>query len=59
MTLAPIDLEMARLEALNGDEAAFLDAYHTEVRAALLDHVLPQTRSYLLAHTRPVAERVA
>lgn len=58
LTLAPIDLEMARLEALNGDEIAFLDAYHAEVRAVLLDRVLPGTRSYLLAHTRPVAERL-
>jgi Xaa-Pro aminopeptidase len=58
MTLAPIDLEMARLEALTIDEIAFLDAYHAEVRAVLMDRVLPQTRTYLLAHTRPVAERL-
>lgn len=58
MTLAPIDLAMVRLEELNGDETAFLDAYHAEVRAVLMDRVLPETRSYLLAHTRPVAKRL-
>jgi len=59
LTLAPINLEMARLEALTADEIAFLDAYHAEVRAILMDGVLPETRSYLLAHTRPVAERLS
>ncbi|PSJ59017.1 aminopeptidase P family protein [Mesorhizobium soli] len=58
LTLAPIDLEMARLEELSPDEITFLDAYHAEVCAVLMDHVQPETRPYLLAHTRPVAERV-
>ena len=57
LTLAPIDLTMADLDALSPGEMAFLDDYHARVRDAVLPHVRPQTRAFLLGQTRPVAER--
>ena len=59
LTLAPIDLAMADLDAFSPAETAYLDAYHAHVRHMLLERVLPQTRAFLLAQTRPVAERRA
>ncbi len=57
LTLAPIDLRMAKLDSLTAAEIAFLNDYHAQVRTALLDRVDGETRSYLLWHTRPIAER--
>ena len=57
LTLAPIDLTMADLDALSPDEIAFLDTYHTVVRARLEAHVRPETRSWLLRQTQLVAEQ--
>lgn len=57
LTLAPIDLTMADLDALSAGDVAFLDGYHAHVRDQLLAHVHPQTRPFLLARTRPVAEQ--
>lgn len=57
LTLAPIDLTMADLDALSPGEIAFLDDYHNRVREALLAHVHPQTQAFLLARTRPVVEQ--
>lgn len=57
LTLAPIDLAMADLDALTPSEVAFLDGYHAVVRASLLEHVRPRTRPFLLSQTRPVAEQ--
>ncbi|MGE0279979.1 MAG: M24 family metallopeptidase [Rhizobiaceae bacterium] len=57
LTLAPIDLGMARLNALSSEETAFLDAYHTEVRARLADLVLPGTLPYLMENTRACSDR--
>ncbi|MCR6497743.1 aminopeptidase P family protein [Shinella sp. CPCC 101442] len=57
LTLAPIDLAMADLDALTPPEVAFLDGYHAVVRASLLEQVRPQTRAFLLSQTRPVAEQ--
>lgn len=59
LTLAPIDLRMARLDALTAEEAAFLDAYHAEVRTRLAKLVLPETLPYLMEHTRPIGETLA
>jgi len=59
LTLAPIDLAMADLDALSPAEIAYLDAYHAHVRQVLMERVRPQTRAFLLAQTRPVAERRA
>ncbi len=57
LTLAPIDLTMADLDALSPGEVAFLNDYHARVREALLAHIHPQTRAFLLAQTRPVVEQ--
>ena len=57
LTLAPIDLRMAKLDSLTTAEIAFLDDYHAQVRTALLDRVDGETQYYLLWHTRPIAER--
>ncbi len=57
LTLAPVDLTMADLDALSPGEIAFLDDYHIRVRDALLAHISPQTQAFLLAQTRPVVER--
>lgn len=57
LTLAPIDLTMADLDALTGFERATLDEYHSHVRATLLPLVRPETRAFLLEQTRPIAER--
>ena len=57
ITFVPIDLTMVDLDALSPAETAFLDAYHAEVRAKLEAHVRPETRSWLLEETRPIAER--
>ena len=61
------DALLARLDAcahetwteLSPAETAYLDAYHAHVRQMLMERVLPQTRAFLLAQTRPVAERRA
>lgn len=55
LTLAPIDLTMADLDALTPQETSFLDTYHALVRARLEPHVRPETRSWLLRHTQPIA----
>ena len=55
LTLAPIDLTMVEMGALTPSEVAYLDGYHALVRARLEPHVRPETRSWLLRHTRPVA----
>lgn len=57
LTLAPIDLRMAKLDSLTAGEIDFLDGYHAEVRTRLLDKVDEETRPYLVWHTRPIAER--
>jgi Xaa-Pro aminopeptidase len=59
LTLAPIDLAMADLDALSPEETAFLDDYHARVRASLMERVRPQTKAFLLSQTRPVAEQRA
>lgn len=59
LTLAPIDLTMAQLDALTPAECETIDAYHDRVRAQLLPLVRPETRPFLLAQTRPISERLA
>lgn len=56
LTLAPIDLTMARLDALTPVECEAIDTYHAQVRARLLPLVRPETRPFLMAQTRPVSE---
>lgn len=55
LTLSPIDLTMADLHALTPFEIAYLDGYHSLVRARLEPHVRAETRPWLLRHTRSVA----
>lgn len=59
LTLAPIDLAMADLDALTPAEVAFLDGYHAHVRDMLMVRVRPDTRAFLLSQTRPLAEQRA
>lgn len=59
LTLAPIDLAMADLDALTPAEVAFLDGYHAHVRDMLMERVRPETRAFLLSQTRPLAEQRA
>jgi Xaa-Pro aminopeptidase len=59
LTLAPIDLAMADLDALSPEEVSFIDTYHARVRASLIERVRPQARAYLLSQTRSVAEQRA
>ena len=59
LTLAPIDLAMADLDALTPAEVAFLDGYHAHVRDMLMERVRPDTRAFLLSQTRPLAEQRA
>ncbi len=56
LTLAPFDRALVALELLTPAETAWLDAYHARVRAALDDLVDPETRTWLAAATRPLAE---
>jgi Xaa-Pro aminopeptidase len=55
LTLVPIDLGMADLDALTRDEIAFLDDYHARVRAALWDGLSDPARRRVEAWTAPVA----
>ncbi|WP_246726019.1 aminopeptidase P family protein [Rhizobium lusitanum] len=57
LTLAPIDLRMAKLDSLTAAEIDFLDTYHAQVRSQLSEKVDPETRPYLLRHTQPIAQR--
>lgn len=57
LTLAPIDLSAANLPDLTAAEIAFLDAYHRQVRAALLPLVSTSAQAFLIDQTQPVAER--
>jgi Xaa-Pro aminopeptidase len=54
LTLAPIDLTMADLSALERREMAFLNAYHAEVRERLTDHVPVEARAFLLQATEAI-----
>lgn len=58
LTLAPIDLAMAKLDQLSEDEVRQLDAYHQHVRSELEALVQPETRSFLFEQTRPIADRL-
>lgn len=57
LTLVPIDLSMADLDELSAAETRQLDAYHGRVRSVLEPLVRPQTLSFLIKQTRPIAER--
>jgi Xaa-Pro aminopeptidase len=55
LTLCPIDTRCIDTGLLRPDEAAWLDAYHAQVRERLLPHVQHAAREWLLARTVPLA----
>jgi Xaa-Pro aminopeptidase len=59
ISLAPIDLDLIDAKLLNEKEIAWLNGYHSLVRATLSSVVDPQTRVWLAKATRKVAGRAA
>lgn len=57
LTLVPIDLAMADLDALSPAECAFLDDYHALVRAQLKTRVGVGALPWLLRQTQPIDEQ--
>jgi len=55
LTLAPIDRNLIDPALLDGDEIAWLDAYHRDVRETLTPLVDPETARWLAAVTQPIA----
>ncbi|WP_191185383.1 aminopeptidase P family protein [Enterobacter sichuanensis] len=55
LTLIPIDLSQVELDLLSEQEKAWLDAYHQQVREALLPLVNSEARSWLEAATAPIS----
>jgi Xaa-Pro aminopeptidase len=47
LSLAPIDLRLVETKMLSGAEAAWLNAYHAEVREAITPHLKPAERAWL------------
>ena len=54
ISLAPIDLRLVEAKLLDGEEIAWLDAYHARVRAVIGPLVDRETRGWLKAATRGV-----
>ncbi|WP_454690990.1 aminopeptidase P family protein [Achromobacter aloeverae] len=54
LTLCPIDTRCIDRALLAADEAAWLDAYHAEVRERLLPHVEGAARDWLVQATEPL-----
>lgn len=59
LTLAPVDRRLIDAALLDGDEVAWLDAYHARVRAALAPLLDPATAAWLEQATGPIASPVA
>jgi Xaa-Pro aminopeptidase len=55
ITLAPIDRNLVARELLDGDETAWLDAYHAQVRATIGPLVDSETARWLEQVTAPIA----
>lgn len=57
MTLVPLDRRLIDLALLTSDERAWVDSYHTRVRAELGD-MMPDaaTRDWLITNTAPLAD---
>ncbi|ALM83894.1 aminopeptidase P family protein [Bordetella sp. N] len=53
LTLCPIDTRCIDRSLLSTDEAAWLDAYHAEVRERLLPHVDGAAKAWLVLATEP------
>lgn len=56
LTKAPIDRNLIDRDLLSADEAAWLDAYHAEVRAALTPLLDDRDAAWLAEATRPLSE---
>ncbi|WP_265499204.1 aminopeptidase P family protein [Paracoccus beibuensis] len=54
LTLCPIDRRLIDVAALSRDEIAWLDAYHAQVRDALVDRLDPAEQDWLRAATDPL-----
>ncbi len=54
LTLCPIDTRCIERSLLRDDEAAWLNAYHAEVRRRLAPHVQGDARAWLETRTRPL-----
>ena len=54
ITRAPIDRRLIEPELLDGEERAWLDRYHAQVRADVLDLVGPETADWLVGATAPL-----
>jgi Xaa-Pro aminopeptidase len=54
LTLAPIDRNLIEPSLLDGDEIAWLDAYHARVRETLTPLVDPDTAHWLARVTEPI-----
>jgi Xaa-Pro aminopeptidase len=54
LTKAPIDLNLVALEQLTGPEAAWLDAYHADVRTTLAPLLKGEDAAWLEHATRPL-----
>ncbi|MGB0684117.1 MAG: aminopeptidase P family protein [Magnetovibrionaceae bacterium] len=56
LTLAPIDRRLIQADGLSPTERDWVDSYHIQVRQALSDHLDPESRAWLKAATRPIAQ---
>lgn len=56
LTLCPIDRRCLAVGLLTGREIEWLDGYHAQVRAALLDRLEGEARAWLLEHTAPLSD---
>ena len=54
LTLAPIDRRLVVAEMLEGEELAWLDAYHARVREVIGPELGPTDRAWLEAATAPI-----
>jgi Xaa-Pro aminopeptidase len=57
LTLAPIDRALVECELLDGDEVAWLDAYHARVRETIGPLVDRDTGGWLEQATAPLGGR--
>lgn len=55
LTLVPIDVAMAEIEALTTAEIGFLNAYHARVRKALAGRLSPRAAAFLDRSTQPIS----
>ena len=54
LTFTPIDLRLVEPSIMTGDEIAWLNAYHAQVREKLAGGLDPETQRWLEEATRPI-----